>query len=242
LGQWSAAVLACGARAALSHRSAAQLHGLITYYDGPLEVTVGRPDKPTHEGLELRTTTWGPGETTLRKNIPVTSLARTILDLAGVLDTRELTWAFQKARRRGLTFTQIDAVIARHPKKKGRAKLRRIVERERKARGAPRGSFESAFYVWLDGWLPPAHPRPRRNVNVVLSDGIERQADLMFDGVWIELDVHEHHGSTPEGTTADHQRDRAIRRDRYELARFTSDEFKNDRPAIERELRRLLNL
>ncbi len=87
-----AAVLACGPGAALSYTSAAALWGLRESWAALTDVTVPRagghkrPRLRIHRALDLRA-----DEVTTHRAIPVTTPARTILDLAERL--REPTWS-----------------------------------------------------------------------------------------------------------------------------------------------------
>jgi very-short-patch-repair endonuclease/predicted transcriptional regulator of viral defense system len=81
-GRWMAAVLACGGDAALSHGSAAALWGI-----GPewhlIEISVRRRSWSERRGLKVRSRPSLPDDdVTLRLGIPVTTVARTILDHA----------------------------------------------------------------------------------------------------------------------------------------------------------------
>jgi very-short-patch-repair endonuclease len=92
-----AAVLACGERAVLSHGSAAALWGLLSASDGPTDVSVptrgGRRKRP---GISLRRCrSLTAGSTTRRLGIPVTTPARTIADLQGVVPA----WQWRRAVR-----------------------------------------------------------------------------------------------------------------------------------------------
>jgi predicted transcriptional regulator of viral defense system len=89
-GRWLAAVLACGDRAVLSHRSAAALWQLRRRVGGPIEVTIaGRRSARTIPGLTIhRPTRLMRVEVTVRSGIPVTTVARTLLDLGGTSETR----------------------------------------------------------------------------------------------------------------------------------------------------------
>jgi very-short-patch-repair endonuclease len=98
-GHWLAAVLACGAGAVLSHRSAAALWGIRPQSSGPIEVTVptmgGRTKRP---GLLIhRSTCLGPSETTRSIGIPVTTPRRTISDLRRVLPADQIDAAIRRA-------------------------------------------------------------------------------------------------------------------------------------------------
>jgi len=81
-GVWMAAVLACGADAVLSHGSAAAHWGI-----GPewrlIEVSVRRRSWPRLNGVKVRARPSLPDhDITIRRGIPVTTPARTVLDQA----------------------------------------------------------------------------------------------------------------------------------------------------------------
>ena len=98
VGRATAAVLACGPDAVLSHGSAASLWGVLPRWTFPLEVaTKGkrtRPGIPTHRCPSLT-----PGTSPAEWGIRVTSPARTVLDLAPRLTTRQLTRLVNDALR-----------------------------------------------------------------------------------------------------------------------------------------------
>jgi very-short-patch-repair endonuclease len=103
LGQearWLAAVLACGDGAVLSHRSAATLWGIRLGELFKLEVTTG--DRRRHEQITTHRARLTPADRTTHRGIPVTSPARTLADLAHVLDHDELTRALREAMFRRL--------------------------------------------------------------------------------------------------------------------------------------------
>jgi predicted transcriptional regulator of viral defense system len=84
--KWMAAVLACdqdGRRAALSHRSAAELWGLLLPTRGSVDVTVpGNGGRRRRTGIRVhRSRTLEPTMTTHRLGIPVTTPQRTVADL-----------------------------------------------------------------------------------------------------------------------------------------------------------------
>jgi hypothetical protein len=96
--RWMAGVLALGAGAALSHRAAGAHWGILRG-SVPTELTV-----PTHagrahrDGLLVHRSLILPGHVEVRDGIPVTTLLRTILDLAAVLDVGALARAFEQAQ------------------------------------------------------------------------------------------------------------------------------------------------
>jgi very-short-patch-repair endonuclease len=103
-GRWMAAVLACGEGAALSHRSAAALLGLLDPVSGSIEVSVptlsGR--KPRLGIRVHRRASLGPESFTSRQRIPVTTVAQTISDLRGAVSPAQLRRAIRQAEALGL--------------------------------------------------------------------------------------------------------------------------------------------
>jgi hypothetical protein len=78
-----AAVLACGERAVLSHRSGAALWELLPESSGAIDVTVGTAGgRRPRRGIRIhRSTRFQGSAVTRRKGIPVTTPTRTIADL-----------------------------------------------------------------------------------------------------------------------------------------------------------------
>ncbi len=118
---WVAAVLACGAGAMLSHRSAGALRALTR--DGPLPaVTTSRALRPA--GIEHHRATLAPADRTTVRGIAVTSVARTLADHAHLLDDDALERAVREAQFRGWWHEgQIRQVLARRPSSRLRAYL-----------------------------------------------------------------------------------------------------------------------
>jgi predicted transcriptional regulator of viral defense system len=111
-GRWMAAVLACGAGAALSHRSAAVLWGMLPtgaaahrrVQAGPIDVTIaGDAGRRVRQGIRLhRSLTLFPDDLTHRDGIPVTKPARTLTDLRGRIPARDFAAALRQAEYLGL--------------------------------------------------------------------------------------------------------------------------------------------
>ena len=86
-GLYMAAVLACGPGAVLSHRSAAALHGLRDCGPRKIEVTVPRRSGRRHAASRSIAPRPSPAQdVTVVNNIPCTTVARTLFDLAEVVD------------------------------------------------------------------------------------------------------------------------------------------------------------
>jgi Transcriptional regulator, AbiEi antitoxin len=97
-GRWIAAVLACGRDAVLSHRSAAALWSLRPTTRTAIDVTVPRRVGLSRPGIDVhRATGLEPGDLTRVRGVPCTTVARTLVDLAEVIDRRELARACEQA-------------------------------------------------------------------------------------------------------------------------------------------------
>jgi very-short-patch-repair endonuclease len=132
LARQMAAVLACGQGAVLSHRSAAGLWNLLPYpaNSGPVHVTVSAADR-RHPGIRTHRVSALPrDEITTRRGIPVTTPARTILDLAAEVTAAELEQAVAKAYRDHRTNRRrLTHLLARYPRRPGTRPLRKALGR-----------------------------------------------------------------------------------------------------------------
>jgi very-short-patch-repair endonuclease len=107
-----AAVLACGSKAVLSHRSAAALWRIVPRWPWPVEVTA--PTRRRHPGIRVHCSEHP--ETTTRHGIPTTTPTQTLLDLADVLDDRALARAVNEAYVLRLTTPrQLATLLTRSP-------------------------------------------------------------------------------------------------------------------------------
>jgi very-short-patch-repair endonuclease len=131
-----AAVLACGADAVVSHRSAAEMFGLLPEVGGEVHVTVaGRNVAPRTGVRRHRVAGFGAGAVTKMRGIPVSSVARTIADLAATESPRDVEHAFQEALyRRIVTPDAVAAVLKREPRRKGAPVIRALIEDPRMTR------------------------------------------------------------------------------------------------------------
>ena len=84
-GRWMAAVLACGPGAYLSHASAAALHGIRASAAARVDVTLTRLSSLTHPRIRIhRRPALTAADFTVVDGIPVTTVSRTLLDLASL--------------------------------------------------------------------------------------------------------------------------------------------------------------
>src|SRR5262245_8618916 len=103
-GRRLAAVMACGPGAALSHRSAARLWGISQGSSALSDVTVpSQNGRRKRDGIRVhRSARLAGDEVTVVSGIPVTTLARTLLDLADVLSPQALRRAITEAEYRSV--------------------------------------------------------------------------------------------------------------------------------------------
>lgn len=130
-GRWMAAVLACGPQAALSHESAASLWEILPRESSVIEVSVPEGRFPRPPGIVVhRRRQFGPSDLTRRHAIPVTTPARTLLDLATRRRGDQLEAAINQADKLGLIDPEALRVallpLARRP---GAGTLRRTLDR-----------------------------------------------------------------------------------------------------------------
>jgi hypothetical protein len=215
-GRWMAAVLAFGPEAVLSHRSAGQLWGIYPRIEIAPEVTrrrhaEGRPGLTIHRG-SLR-----PDEVGTMWRIPVTSVARTMFDLAGMLDEREVERAWNEMEvREYRTRLSVPDLIERYPGRPGAPLLTRLADG--KPVGITRNELEEAFLALVDRF---GLPRPRMNAHLAVRDRFY-EVDCLWEDrrVAIELDGGGAH-RTKQAFQKDRERDRILTAERYTTARIT---------------------
>jgi hypothetical protein len=128
-GRWMAAVLACGPNAVLSHFSAAELWSIARSRGLP-ELT-RRSGGSRRAGVRLhQTRVLEPVDVTIERGIPVTTIERTLLDMAKDLDDRRLEHTVVAADRTGrLRWSRLDRLLERTPLRPGAGRLRRVARR-----------------------------------------------------------------------------------------------------------------
>jgi hypothetical protein len=130
-GRRMAAVLAAGPDAALSHRDAAALHRLRTGGGARFDVTTTGAVRDVRGLSVFRTATWPPGHVTVVDGIPVTTVCRTIADLAGVLTDQALDSVLARTEFEQYDTTDLDAVVAALRGRRGSGPARLGAARER---------------------------------------------------------------------------------------------------------------
>lgn len=226
-----AAVLAAGQDALLSHRSAAALWG-IARQGKAIEVTARH--RRRRVGLRIYGSQWGASGRTVREGIPVTSLERTLLDLASVLDEAALRRAFEEADRLYLldlrALQRLCGTCGNG--RRGSATLRRIAGAAL-APAAGRSELESRFEE-----LCRAHSLPSAATNVSVL-GHEVDALWPAQKLVVELDGFAFHGHRA-AFERDRARDAALQAAGYRVLRLTHRRLRDEPGRVAEELRRLL--
>jgi very-short-patch-repair endonuclease len=164
-GRFLGAAKACGPEAWVSHRAVASLWNLLPWSGGRIEVTVLGPGTRRHAGVLVhRTGRLDPADIAVVRGIPVTSPARTLVDLAAVLDERRLRRAVRQAQSLKLcSIADVLAALDRAGRRRGRRKLLRVV-----ATG-PAPTRSELEDVVLDLMLRGGLEHPNVNVPLVLG-------------------------------------------------------------------------
>lgn len=230
------AVLACGPAAVLSHRSAGQLWRVAPRSPAMPEVTRPRTSR-RRPGILCHVGALPRDETTVVDGIPVTSMSRTLFDLAAVLNRRQLERALNEAEVRQLTDRlSLPDLLARYPGRRGSATLRALLAAKTPA-AVTRNDFEEAFVAFLD-----AHglPRPRFNATLPVR-GRLLEADCMWrrERLVVELDGRAVHG-TERAFESDRQRDRILLAEHWRSMRITWRQLGEEPGSIAADLGELL--
>jgi very-short-patch-repair endonuclease len=235
--RWMAAVLAAGPDAVLSHRTAAQLWGLVPRSSHRLEVTRPAYLRPNQHSYGHRSAL-PADECSLIDRIPVTSAPRTIVDLAAVASKRQVERALQEMEVRRLTDRlSIPDLLARYPRRRGSAVLRALLDERVIDQGVTQNDFEELFVSLLDSH---GLPRPRFNADVALAGRF-----FLVDCLWtsaqliVELDGRSVHG-TREAFEADRERDRLLQVAGWRIIRVTWHQLQDQGATIAADLRTAL--
>jgi very-short-patch-repair endonuclease len=180
-----AAVLACGDGAVLSHRAAAALWDLRPLPAGAIDVTTRRQGTRRRRDIAVHTSRdLAPEDVTTCRQIPCTTVARTLLDLAGLLGERTLARTVEQAMVLHLfDHRALAAVLSRSSGRRGAVTLRRLMQRISDEPALTRSELERRFLEvvrraslpmpivngWVEGYEVDFHWPDRRLI--VETDG-----------------------------------------------------------------------
>ena len=171
----------------------------------------------------------------MRERIPVTSVARTLLDLAEVVDRQRLEGAWEEADRLGLLeLVAVERVCERAHGRRALKPIRQLAE-EARAPTYTRSPLENRFIEFYRSHLADL-PEPHTNVSIL---------DHEVDAYWpkhrlvVEMDSWEfhHHRAAFE---RDRARDATMQAAAYRVIRLTHRRLEREPAAIASQLRALL--
>jgi very-short-patch-repair endonuclease len=234
-GRAMAAVLACGPVARVSHDSASALWRCLSDRNGfrprreitpsidcsdTVHVTVTRGDH-RRRGIRLhRVRSLLPDEVTTLENIPITTPARTLLDLAASLPSRDLERALvESLANRRTSRDEILILTDRHPRHAGAVRLRALLEA-----GEPAHTRSEAEDRFLALVRDVRLPRPEVNVTI---EGFEVDCLWRAARLVVEVDGAAFHSTTGR-RSADKRRDATLAAAGYRTIRFGWDQLMSE--------------
>ena len=229
-----ALVLYRGPHSVASHRAAARLWPIwgFGWVDTPEVTTPRGRNQRLSLGLVHGSLALPPNHVTVLDGIPVTTPARTIFDLAGVMHPKRVERALDDSLAQGLlTLRDLQAVHVRLAKRgrRGTAATRRWLEARGEGYVAPNSDLEAAGRRLLrEAGLPDPDPEVDLGDDVGWVGRVDlfyRQAKLV-----IELDSRRHHSSLLD-RDADRSRDNRLMAAGFRVLRFTWEDI-HDRPGF----------
>lgn len=231
-GRWLAAVLACGNGGVLSHRSAAALWGLTRPLWGLVDVSAvaGR----SRQGIAVHEGGLHCDDRVVVDAIPVTTVARTLFDLAEVVDEERLERAFEEADRLSLLeMRALEDVCARGHGRRALRPIRRLID-DARVTEATQSPLEDRVIALCRKY---DLPMPVTNVHVL---GHEVDAFWPDAKLVVEADSVAFHGHRA-AFERDRTRDAARQVEGYRVIRLTHRRLEREPDKVADELRRLLN-
>jgi very-short-patch-repair endonuclease len=229
-----AALLDVGPGAVLSHASAAALWGIRPSAAGRIDITVD-DRRRGRAGVRLHHSLLPLHQVTVIDGIAVTTIERTILDLAAVVDADALRYAIEQAEHLELPdWRVLRALAGAAGGRRGIRALREILDDQAIGTQITKSRLERAFRAFVR--RHPDLPQPERNVWV---EGFE------VDCVWrdarlvVELDSRLHLGFGKYAR--DRRKDRALVTRGWRVVRVTWEHIHDEPVALHRDLIGLLN-
>jgi very-short-patch-repair endonuclease len=235
-GRVMAAVLACGPGAVASHRTGGWLYDLHPPSPPRVEVTAPGRSHRGHGGVLLHQVRRLPdADRAERGGIPVTTVARTLLDLAEVLLPRQLERVVEEAERQRLfDLGALEDLCARSPGRHGVRPLRALLAQPQFAPAPTRSELERLF---LDLCRDKGLPAPAVNVWV---EGFEVDALWADRRLVVELDGYAFHGDR-SAFERDRLRDAELQLAGYRVLRVTYRRLRAEPVEVAEAVRSLLS-
>jgi very-short-patch-repair endonuclease len=233
-GHRMAAVLHCGSDSLISHRTAAAVWGLLATDQTMIDVTVPRAGVRSRQKIRVHCTgILHATDIAVVDAIPVTSIARTFLDLAPRLRPDVLLRAVEQAvRLNRFDLRAVDAAMGRTPRRQGVPRLRQVLADYREP-PVTRSELEDSFLALVE---QSGLPRPRVNSTVA---GLE--VDFFWPGarLVVELDGRAYHTS-PRAFERDRRRDAILLRAGCRVLRITFRRLQEDPGGVIEDVRALI--
>lgn len=212
---WHAATLGCGAGAGVSRIAAAQLY-MVTRSRTAL-ITVVSPRRRTLKGVRVHhCRTLDPRDITTHRGIPVTTFARTLVDLSDVQTADELAFVIHEGAYRGL-FSELATADAK-ARARGRHNLHVLdaaLALHRQGSAGTKSAYERT-YRRLVAQLEPSLPNTR-------VCGFEVDCHWPTHRLIVEVDGPGH--ARPKSRADDARRDRVLRAAGFRVLRFTDEDL-----------------
>jgi hypothetical protein len=236
----TAAMFACRNSGALSHLTAAAIHG---YYDcQPLNIDITTSRRITGDGLRIHRSPLGMDDTARIGCLVVTSAARTIVDLASVLDEGRLEACIEQAfHQRDLLPMDLKRKLDEMGRagRKGAGKLNRLLE----MRDPATIPAESILETTLARVLRRAGlPEPERQLEVFDDNGFITRLDFAYPAARLAIPVDSFKWHARRGTWEKDvsQRNRLVSA-RWRVRPTTWGELNYRQERFTRDIARLLN-
>ena len=212
----TAALLATGPDAALCAATASGRWQVTEPATGLIHVLVaGRKPRPAAPIAVHLTATLDPRDVRILDGLPVTSPARTLLDLAAMVGRRDLHWAVEEARvRRLVTTADLVEQLERTPRRRGAGRLRDVITESAARTALTRSAAERRL---LDLLRAAQLPAPETNVRV---RGFEVDAFWREHRLVVEIDGFAFH-STRAAFERDRRRDATLQAAGLRVIRLT---------------------
>jgi uncharacterized protein DUF559/putative AbiEi antitoxin of type IV toxin-antitoxin system len=237
-----AAVLACGEGAVVSHLTAGAFHGLWDKWPALIDVTVPVEAGRKIDGVRCRRCRYPEREEVqVLHGVAVTTVGRTLVDLAGILGLKSLRKIVGRAAmRRKLDLQAVDLAIHNARRRRGLKSLELALVPYRTKDGTVpdvRSDFETLVLPEL---VEMGLPRPGCNAWVHV-EGERFLVDFLWDRerVVAETDGRETH-ETPTAFQDDRRRDQFLAAAGYRVLRITWDQIHGEREAVLRRISRAL--